>query len=747
MKRIYHAILVLLLILSFTEKNWALHIIGGEMTYVCLGEDPNNPGSNLYLITMKVYRDCYGNGAAFDSAPGSGTTATVTVYKGNSGFPFIQSISLAPPIITNIDPSMVNNPCLVIPTNVCVQEGIYNFQVSLPIDNAASYHLVYQRCCRNQTITNIVNPDDAGSTYTVEITPLAQTTCNSSPVFNNFPPVVICVNEPMLIDHSAFDAEGDQLVYEFCSPLLGGSTNNVAPNPDGPPPFNNVQYVLPNYTALKPLGVNTNVGINTNTGLITGTPVVQGQFVVGVCVSEYRNGELMSVVQRDFQFNVAYCEPTVFADLDGVDAGEVFKYYSCIDSTVLFTNESTDEQFIEEYIWEFDIPGDNPLSFFERDITVTFPGPGNYTGTMILNPGTDCSDTASIEVIIAPPINADFTASYDSCVAGPVNFTDITALGEVTVYEWLWDFDDGNASTEQNPSHQYEVPGLRNIQMIVTDEIGCKDTIEHFVNWYPSPPFIIVEPSSFIGCPPKEISFLNLSAPIDETYDIFWDFGDGGTATGVNPTYTYETPGVFDISIEITSPIGCFKDKVFREWIYIDSLPVADFTYSPERVSSFEPTVEFTNESKHAVGWDWTFDKFGTTILKDPVFTFPDTGMIAVELIVTHLYGCQDTIVKIIDVEPLVTFFMPNAFTPNQDGKNEFFMAGGAFRGIRDYDMKILNRWGGVVFESSDPNIGWNGLENNTGRMSQNGVYVYIVRFTGPRGQTHEYKGFATLIR
>jgi gliding motility-associated-like protein len=746
MNKIYQAILVILILFAFVEKNWALHIIGGEMTYVCVGEDPANPGSKLYIITMKVYRDCFGSGAGFDSAPGSGTTATVSVFKGNSANAFIPTIFLNPPVITSIDPSMDNNPCLIIPANVCVEEGVYTFQVSLPVETE-SYHLVYQRCCRNQTISNIMNPDDAGSTYTVEITPKAQDECNTSPVYNNLPPVVICVNEPMSIDHSAFDADGDQLVYEFCSPLLGGSTNNVAPNPDSSPPFNNVAFLLPDYNTLNPLGVNTNINIDINTGLITGTPLVQGQFVVGVCVKEYRDGELLSVVQRDFQFNVAFCEPTVVADLGGVNAGDTFEYFSCVDSTIAFTNESTDEQFIEEYIWEFDIPGNNPLSFSERDVTVTFPGPGFYLGTMIINPGTDCSDTANIEVTIAPPINADFVSEYDTCVAGPVDFTDITLLGGVIVYDWQWDFDDGNESTEQNPTHQYEEPGLRNIQLIVTDEIGCKDTIEHFVNWYPVPPLIIVEPSSFVGCPPAEISFINLSTPIDETYEIFWDFGDGGTASAISPIYTFNTPGLFDVNIEITSPIGCFTSSVFRDWISIDSMPVADFTYSPEQSSNFDPTVEFTNKSERAVGWDWTFDQFGSTILKDPIYTFPDTGRMEVELVVTHLYGCQDTIVKIIDVEPKVTFFMPNAFTPNQDSKNELFMGGGIFRGIRDYDMKIINRWGGVVFESSDPSYGWNGREHNTGRISQNGVYVYIVRFTGPRGKTHEYKGFATLIR
>ena len=732
--------------LTFVNQNFALHIIGGEMTYVCLGEDPNNPGANLYQVTMKVYRDCFGTGAGFDSAPGTNTTGTVTVYRGDSNFPFIQTITLDAPVVTELDPSVINNPCLVIPSNVCVQEGVYTFNVSLPIDSD-SYHIVYQRCCRNQTISNLVNPEAAGATYSVEITPKGQEECNNSPVFNNFPPIVICVNEELSFDHSAFDAEGDQLVYEFCSPVTGGSNNNVAPNPDAPPPFDEVQFALPFYSALNPLGVSTDVTIDPNTGLISGTPLFQGQFVVGVCVEEYRDGELLSVVQRDFQFNVSYCEPLVNADPGGeIQAGN-YEFTSCVDSTFEFINQSTDEQFIDEYFWQFNFPGTNPLTYSDRDVTVTFPGPGYYTGMMIVNPGTDCTDTAAIRVTIAPPINAQFVSDYDTCVAGPVDFTDITALGGAIIEEWAWDFDDGNSSDEQNPTHQYEEPGLKNVELIVTDEIGCKDTINQSVNWYPVPPLIIVEPSSFVGCPPSEITFVNLSSPIDTTYEILWDFGDGGTAESISPDYIFEKPGLFDVNIEITSPIGCFTSESFPELIFIDSLPVADFTYSPDRITSFDPKVAFTDQSIRAAKWDWTFDRFETTIMKDPVFEFPDTGLMEVELLVTHLYGCQDSITKIIDIEPKITYFLPNAFTPNQDSKNEFFKAAGVFRGIRNYSMKVLDRWGGIVFESTDPEIGWNGRQNNTGRMSQSGIYVYIVTFIGPRGKPHEYKGYATLIR
>ena len=511
----------------------AYHIIGGEIYYECLGDDPMNPGYKIYKFTLKIYRDCAGGGQNFDSLPGQ-TIGTISVFKGDDPTPFIPTLFLDAPDIVFVDPDL-GNPCLIVPPNLCVQEGVYEFERSLEVIDE-SYHITYQRCCRNSTINNIYNPDETGATYTVEITPTGQLECNNSPVFNNFPPVVICVDQPLNFDHSATDAEGDQLVYEFCSPLKGGglygppqSLNGFAPNPDAPPPYEEVDFILPDYNPLAPLAGDPVVNIDLNTGWITGVPTVQGQFVVGICVKEYRNGLLLSSVQRDFQFNVAYCEPTVVAEIEGDDENGTYVFHSCSDSTFSFINQSYQSQFIDEYLWIFEVNG-SPWTYTQSNITVTFPGPGQYPGVMIINPDTECLDTAFLEVTVSAPIFADFTFEYDTCVAGPVQFTDMTLPGDASISEWYWQFGDGEISYEQNPSHLYQDPGMHEVTLRITDESGCQDIVKKLVNWYPAPPLIIVEPSSFVGCPPAMISFENLSSPIDETYDIFWDFGDGGTS-------------------------------------------------------------------------------------------------------------------------------------------------------------------------------------------------------------------------
>ena len=90
---------------------------------------------------------------------------------------------------------------------------------------------------------------------------------------------------------------------------------------------------------------------------------------------------------------------------------------------------------------------------------------------------------------------------------------------------------------------------------------------------------------------------------------------------------------------------------------------------------------------------------------------------------------------------------MPNAFTPNGDDVNDFFRGNGIFQGIENFEFLIWNRWGEQIFATTDPSQGWNGAKDNKGQIMPNGVYVYLVTFSGPRGKPYNLKGFATLVR
>ena len=730
----------------------AAHIIGGVITYQCLGE-------GNYRFTMRLYRDCGGTGALFDSAPGAPFAGTVSIYEGNSSSEFTNVI-LPPPTIINVPPD-VSNPCLDPPDDVCVEEGVYVFDVNLPV-SSQSYHIVYQRCCRNDGIANIVSPEATGATYSIELRPAAQQACNSSPTFDDFPPIVICAGEEINFDHAASDPDGDVLTYSLCAPLDGGGTDQmnfetlggVAPNPDAPPPFNEVNFVSPFYSAGSPISASPALSINPNTGFLDGVPNLIGRYVVGVCVEERRSGVLLSRVFRDFQFNVVECTPTVQADIAEdtivIQAGEQFYVVNvCGANGVFFDNESFDQAVIgSDFRWEFDINGTTD-TFTAWQPTVNFPGPGTYLGALYLIPGSTCADTALIEVNVFPGIDVDFDFAYDTCEAGPVTFTDLTVpgAGPGSISEWNWNFGDGNISPDQNPVHTYAVPGDLPVQLLVRDTNDCTGLHTENLPYFPVPELLLVSPSDFIGCQPAEIFFDNLSTPISDAYDITWTFGDGGTSGDISPTYIYEEVGTYDVSLDVVSPLGCQVDTFWNGLITVLPSPVADFSYTPTQPSNLVPTVTFTDESIDPVAWQWTFDDNGISIEQNPVFTFPDTGLQMVQLVVFHASGCPDTALQIIDVIPEVRYFLPNAFTPNGDGTNDGFRGNGVMEGATDFTLTIWNRYGEKLFETDDPDEAWNGRKDNIGNMSAQGVYMVVVNYIEPRGAIRVLRGFATLVK
>ncbi len=297
-----------LFLFSLSELN-ALHIIGGDLTYTC-------NGNNQYEFTMIVYRDCTGNSADFDSAPGS-LVGTATLFLNNE---VVDVITLDEPLIEQIDLENGPHPCPD-DLNVCIQKGTYVFPLNLS-PSQDIYTISYQRCCRNATISNIFSPQNTGMTFTINVTPEAFESCNNSPIFQQSPSPIACVNEELSLDVSAIDTENDELRYSFCAPFTGGGLagtgnnsgsatdpNGVAPDPETAPPYAKVSFISPNFSTTAPLGEG--IILNENTGIISGIPKVIGQFVFGVCVEEYKDNVLLSTIRRDFQLNVAQCDTLI----------------------------------------------------------------------------------------------------------------------------------------------------------------------------------------------------------------------------------------------------------------------------------------------------------------------------------------------------------------------------------------------------------------------------------------------------
>ena len=346
----------------------ATHIVGGEVNYTCLGGD-------LYEISLKVYRDCAPGNAGYDDP------APISIFDANGNI--VTTLYVDFTGATQIPPTVnQEDPCVKTPTGICVEVADYKATVVLP-SIVGGYTITYQRCCRNNSVSNLVNPGNVGSTYTTTIP--ENPSCNSNPQFKEFPPIFVCAGFSIQFDHSATDADGDSLYYSLCSPLTS-TRNPPNPNPPAAPPYTDVPFQSP-YSVNDPLGGTIPLSINPQTGALTGTPDQVGQYVVGVCVSEYRNGVLLSTLNRDFQFNVLNCEREVVASAIGYTT-------NCNDHTVQFNNNSLGAV---SYLWNFGDPtttSDTSTSS-STTLTYTYPDTGTYAVTLIAFSGVDpsCNDT------------------------------------------------------------------------------------------------------------------------------------------------------------------------------------------------------------------------------------------------------------------------------------------------------------------------------------------------------------------
>lgn len=465
-KKIRGNAVILLLLLFVTNTVFASHIVGGEMTYVCLG-------GNTYRVTLSIYEDC------ITGDPGA-IAQDIPAYVGifdegtHSKLPQYQNDDTMGAISRALVPPNFKNDCIKNPPNTCLLKTTFQKVYTFP-SNPNGIRIIYQRCCRNATIANIVNPGVVGATYSCLIPPPPRAICNNSAAFKNYPPQIICINNPLTYDHSAIDPDGDSLSYEFCPAYQGGSPGTSTGHPPiyYPAPGDSVQYTS-FYNSQRPMVGFPPIRIDPNSGLITGKPTVQGRFVVTVCCHEWRNGVMINTVTREFQFVVTNCSKAVVADIPQLSTEFNTYIAQCDSNTVHFINNSSGGF---SYFWDFGVPGtaDDTSSAFEPDFK--YPDTGVYTVKLVVNRGTTCPDSIERFVKVFPTFKADFSIEGNPCPNSPIHFTDLSVATYKPVDGWLWSFGDtAGFSNEQNPTYTYSKGGTYNVTLIAKTVKGCVDT-------------------------------------------------------------------------------------------------------------------------------------------------------------------------------------------------------------------------------------------------------------------------------
>lgn len=388
----------LIIVLACLKSAFSTHIVGGEINYSYIG-------NRQFRIVLKLYVDCvFGQpGAIRDDE-----YARIAVFSNNNdslmnGLSFM--IKRKPPVRV----SKTNYNCIAIPPNACIDAYDYDTIINLPEHNGG-YILSFQRCCRNNTIRNIIAPESSGENIWTFINDFDSIGNNSSPYFNELPPNFLCTNAPLIFDHSATDADGDSLVYEFFHPYTGGTQFNPRPNVVDyeTPPFSQIVYVS-GYGFTEAINSLPKATINSSTGLLKITPTVNGQFVVGIVVKEYRNGRLIGFTQRDFQFNVQEC---VFETTSAFTSPDI----NC-DKQVVFNNTS---QNATQFFWNFGDTTTNNDTSSNKVGRYTYPVIGDYTVTLVASNG-NCVDTIIKVITIYDKI--DFKLPNDTLLCLGDNYT------------------------------------------------------------------------------------------------------------------------------------------------------------------------------------------------------------------------------------------------------------------------------------------------------------------------------------
>jgi gliding motility-associated-like protein len=155
--------------------------------------------------------------------------------------------------------------------------------------------------------------------------------------------------------------------------------------------------------------------------------------------------------------------------------------------------------------------------------------------------------------------------------------------------------------------------------------------------------------------------------------------------------------------------------------------------------------ISFNNYSTGAILNQWTFGAGTGSSDLNPVHTYPDTGSYLVTLFVQNIYGCTDTVSQIVEIIPVFSVFVPNAFTPNGDGINDIFTLEGM--GIVELTLNIFNRWGENIYTSNGFGKGWDGTVQKNNQQAQQDVYVYDAHIIDVFGRPHHRYGRVTLVR
>ncbi len=395
--------------------------------------------------------------------------------------------------------------------------------------------------------------------------------------------------------------------------------------------------------------------------------------------------------------------------------------------------------------WNF---GDGSPNGTNQNENHTYPNAQSWNVQLIVTTDSGCTDTISKTVDVYPNPVVDFSPT-SVCEGTPSQFMDQTTVPGGNAQTWIWDFgDNSQPQAGQNPTHTYPQWGAYTTKLIVSTNNGCVDSVLKPVN------VNAVPVSEFVadvldGCEPVCPNFTNQATIANgNIVSYVWDFGDGNGSTQTDPSHCYPNSGTtvltYDVTLTVTSDSGCVHAITKPAYISVYPYPVADFNPDPDIVKISNPEINFNNYSVGNAQNSWDFgDGVGTSTGVSPSYTYQDTGNFIVWLYIENQWGCRDSTWRQVRVDPEFFIYIPNAFTPGEDGINDKWNA--VVYGVDEMSTLIFNRWGELIWEGHQLDSKWDGMVK--GNKAETETYVYLIKLVTFSGENKEYRGKVTLLK
>ncbi|MBL4578228.1 MAG: hypothetical protein JKX74_07135, partial [Flavobacteriales bacterium] len=634
------------------------HLMGGNLSYEYLG-DYDLDGNYNYKLIFKTYINCNSPfwGGAFPEP-----TLEIGIYEGiaipTGALPLITTITMP---LTNSTQIVLNLPnACAVGSTVCIYEVVYEFEVDLPL-TFSGYHLYYSRCCRNGDIINVFDPGTQGMIFDAYIPPSLVN--NSAPVFSDLPVPFLCAGDTQSIINTAFDVDGDQLIFSFVHPY-----NDLVAIPPNPLPFP-LPLITYNtgYSVNAPFGPGGYAFINGATGYSEYLSPDTGKFVVAVEVREFRNSQLIGITRRDMQLQIIDCPVNPAPNLSNISGSGQTQY--AIDEgdslcfPIIFTDQFGDTITMDIVSPIFDTAFTNPAATAQTPVVGDSIVQSNFCWTTACGQGQGIPYlfTVSVRDNGCPPKTKDVV--YEITVnpfIGPGTISGITSVCPfdngltysvpfITGATYDWVITGGTQVSGGNTESivvDWDSTALGIVQVTTTSDLGCVDgpiTLNVTINAYPATD---AGPDRFL-CSADTVQL--------------------GTATTINYLYNWNpTTGIDDSTISnptiILSNTGSSNDTILYTVTTTDNLTSCLMTDTVMVVVSPAPTanagfnVSFCSGDVVALGSGalpgYTYDWTAGTGLTDSTIANPSITL-------TNFGTVPDTFQYIV----LATDTAPNCFT------------------------------------------------------------------------------------